>query len=190
MVFVEIDRNQESLNRITEIVADVERLSGKMDWEGHTLLSEEPIKLSDENFSSFLQLDPEKYLTADEWRSQKAEQEQQAEAQRLEAEAQDNSNKILEFLKPTNILEAGITDGKLHIRGARDIATLEIVNFGHGPDIMEQVGISESAIKLDHDKVRFAKLNQMLGELKALPIEEYVVIYNPAHKDILVTKVA
>jgi len=30
MVFVEIDRNQESLNRITEIVADVERWIGKV----------------------------------------------------------------------------------------------------------------------------------------------------------------
>jgi len=28
----------------------------------------------------------------------------------------------------------------------------------------------------------------MLGEMKALPIDEYIVIYNPAHRDILVTK--
>ena len=36
--------------------------------------------------------------------------------------------------------------------------------------------------------IAFAKLNAMLGEMKALPIDEYVVIYNPKHKDVLVTK--
>ena len=76
----------------------------------------------------------------------------------------------------------------LHIRGSRDIASLEIVNFGHGPDIMSEMGISESAIKQDYDKVAFAKLNAMLGEMRAMPIDEYVVIYNPAHKDILIAK--
>jgi len=76
----------------------------------------------------------------------------------------------------------------LHIRGSRDVASLEIVNFGHGPDVMSEMGISESAIKTDYDKVSFAKLNAMLGEMKALPINEYIVIYNPAHKDVLIAK--
>ena len=65
---------------------------------------------------------------------------------------------------------------------------MEIVNFGHGPDVMSEVGISESAIKQDFDKVAFSKFNAMLGEMRALPIDEYIVIYNPEHKDILVTK--
>ena len=75
-----------------------------------------------------------------------------------------------------------------YIKGSRDITSLQIVNFGHGPDIMEEVGISESAIKTDYDKISFAKLNAMLGEMKALPIDEYIVIYNPEHKDILIAK--
>ena len=49
----------------------------------------------------------------------------QQEEQKLEAEAQDNSNKILEFLRGSSLLEAGITDNKLHMRGSKDIATLE-----------------------------------------------------------------
>ena len=53
---------------------------------------------------------------------------------------------------------------------------------------MEEVGISESALKLDFDKVAMSKLNAMLGEMRAMPIDEYIVIYNPEHKDILVTK--
>ena len=98
------------------------------------------------------------------------------------------SNKILEFFKNSSILEAGIIDNKIHLRGSRDIATLEVINFGHGPDVMAEVGISESAIKLDYDKIAMAKLNAMLGEMRAMPIDEYIVVYNPAHKDILIAK--
>ena len=54
---------------------------------------------------------------------------------------------------------------------------------------MEQLGISQSAIKLDFDKVKLSKLNAMLGEVRAIPIDEYVIMYNPSHKDVLVTRV-
>lgn len=188
MVFVEMDRQQEVLNNIKSIVEEVERLSGKLNWEVSTTLSEEIIALDNEDLANYIQMDPENYMTKDEFVSQQEAVQQKAEEHRLEEEAKDNSNTILEFLKASNILEAGLNDGKLHLRGARDIATLEVINFGHGPDVMSEVGISESAIKLEHDKVAMAKLNAMLGEMKALPIDEYIVIYNPAHKDILVTK--
>ena len=122
--------------------------------------------------------------------AQKLEAEQQAEELRLEEEAKDNSSKILEFLKASSLLEAGITDNVLHLRGSRDIASLEIVNFGNSTSVMEEVGITESALKLDFDKVAMSKLNAMLGEMRAMPIDEYIVIYNPANTDILVTKVS
>ena len=188
MVFIEVDRNKDSLSNIKELVKEVERLSGKLDWNVSTTLSEDNLSLDGADLIRYIQLDPENYLTKDEFMAQQQEAEAQAEAKRLEEEAQDNSNKILEFLKPSNILEAGINDNKLHLRGSKDIATLEIVNFGHGPDVMSEVGISESAIKQDFDKVAFSKFNAMLGEMRALPIDEYIVIYNPEHKDILVTK--
>ncbi len=188
MVFVEMDRQEEVLNNIKSIVEEVERLSGKLNWEVSTILSEESIALDNDELIKYIQIDPENYMTKDEFVSQQEAVQQKEEEHRLEEEAKDNSNTILEFLKASNILEAGLNDGKLHLRGARDIATLEVINFGHGPDVMSEVGISESAIKLEHDKIAMAKLNSMLGEMKALPIDEYIVIYNPAHRDILVTK--
>ncbi len=188
MVFVEMDRQEEVLNNIKSIVEEVERLSGKLNWEVSTTLSEESIALDNDELIKYIQIDPENYMTKDEFVSQQEAVQQKEEEHRLEEEAKDNSNTILEFLKASNILEAGLNDGKLHLRGARDIATLEVINFGHGPDVMSEVGISESAIKLEHDKIAMAKLNAMLGEMKALPIDEYIVIYNPAHRDILVTK--
>lgn len=189
MVFLELDRKLDVFNDINSIVKEVERLSGKIDWQMSTLLGENNLEFNEENFNSFVQTDPDNYLSSEEWKTQKLEAEQQAEEKRLEEEAQDNSNRILEFFKPSNILEAGINNGKLHIRGSRDIATFEVVDFGNGNDIMEQLGINESAIKLDFDKVKLSKLNAMLGEVRAIPIDEYIVMYNPAHKDMLVTRI-
>ena len=145
-------------------------------------------ELNDILLSQFVQTNPDEYLTPTEWKEQQFESEQKAEQERLEEEANDNTNRILEFLKASSILEAGINDNRLHMRGSRDIASLEIVNFGNGTDVMAEVGISESAIKTDFDKVAISKLNAMLGEMRAMPIDEYIVIYNPTHTDILVTK--
>ncbi len=188
MVFVEMDRQDTVLANIKSIVEEVERLSGKLNWEVSTTLSEESIGLDDEELVKYIQTDPDNYMSKDEFVSQLEAVQQKEEENRLEEEAKDNSNNILEFLNASNILEAGLNNGKLHLRGARDVATLEVINFGHGPDVMNEVGISESAIKLEHNKVAMAKLNAMLGEMRALPIDEYIVIYNPAHRDILVTK--
>lgn len=189
MVFVEMDRNENSLNKIKELIKEVENISGELKWNVSTLLSEELIDLDDDGLTGFLQLDPENYLTADEWKAQQQEAEAQAEAKRLEEEAMDNSNKILEFLKNSSLLEAGINDGKLHMRGAKDIATLEIINFGPAKDVMSELGISEGAIKpLD---LNMRKFNTMLGEMNAISIDNYIVLFNSAMAgtdNILVTK--
>ena len=61
----------------------------------------------------------------------------------------------------------------------------EIVNFGNGKEVMEEIGISESAIKYDYEPVMLSKLNSMLGSVRALPINEYIVMFNNDTKDIL-----
>lgn len=129
MVFMEIDRNEKCMESVKALIEEVERLSGKLDWHVSTTLSENKIKLDDQSLMSFVQCDPENYLTKDEFMAQKLEAEQQAEEKRLEEESKDNSNRILEFFKPSNILEAGINDNVLHLRGSRDITSLQIVNF-------------------------------------------------------------
>ena len=185
MVFVEMDRNENSLDNIKSLVNEIENISGDLDWNISTLLSEKLIDLQSEELNKFVQLDPESYLSPDDWKAQKAEEAKQQETERLEAEAQDNSNKILEFLKGSSLLEAGINDNKLHMRGSKDIATLEIVDFGPAKDVMSDLGISESAVKEMNYSLR--KFNSMLGEMKAIPIAEYIVVFGN-NDDILVTK--
>tara|TARA_B100000900_G_scaffold408573_1_gene423037 strand:- start:7474 stop:8256 length:783 start_codon:yes stop_codon:yes gene_type:complete len=185
MVFVEMDRNEDSINNLKSLVKEIENLSDKLDWNISTLLSEDLINLESEELLSFVQLDPETYLSPDDWKAQRASEALQQEQEQLEAQAQDNSNKILEFLKGSSLLEAGINDNKIHMRGSKDIATLEIVNFGPAKEVMSELGISESAVKdMDYN---LRKFNSMLGEMKAIPISEYIVVFGN-NDDILVTK--
>ena len=97
-----------------------------------------------------------------------------------------NTNKILEFLRDSSLLEAGINDNKIVMRGSRDVAQLEIVNFGPAKDIMVEVGINESAIKPLDSTLRM--FNSMLGEMRAVPIDDYIVVFHPSQDNVLVTK--
>ena len=91
--------------------------------------------------------------------------------------------------QPSVFLGGGTTPhNKLHLRGSNDIFSAQIVNFGNGKQVMEEIGISESAIRYDYEPVMLSKLNSMLGNIKALPINEYIVMFDNVTKDILVTK--
>lgn len=188
MVFLEVDRKDGVLDAVKNIVKEVENLAGKLKWSVSTPLSEELIELTDESLNTYIQQQTGVFLSKNDFDQQQLEAKQVEEENKLEEEAQSNTGKILEFLQDSNLLEAGINDGKLVMRDRSNVAELEIINFGHGPDVMSSLGIAESAIKTDFDKTTFDKFNSMLGEMRAIPIDEYVIIYNPAHKNILITR--
>ncbi len=193
MVFVEMDRNDAVVEGIKSLVRDTERLAGKLAWEAKTYLNDDYLPLSEDEIYQYIITDPSKYVTREEFESTRAVEEAKRleEEQRLaeEAAAQDTSNNILNFLKDSNLLQAGINEGRLVLQDSRNVVTLEIVDFGIGNEVMSKYGINESAIKFDFDKVLFGKLKSMLGEMAALPIDQYVVIYNPTKQDnILITK--
>jgi hypothetical protein len=193
MVFVEMDRKEGVLEDIKTLIRDTERLAGKLAWEAKTYLNDDYLPLSEDEIYEYIITDPANYVTRDEFEAQRAarmeEEQRLAEEAAAEEAALDKSNQVLEFLRPTNLLQAGIADGKLHIQDSRNIITLEFVDFGAGEEVMNNLGIKESAIKSDFDRVLFGQLKGMLGEMAALPIDNYIVIYNPANQDnVLITK--
>lgn len=193
MIFVEIDRNEAALETIQSLLADTARVAGELQWKAKTYLNDEYLPLSEDEVYQYIITDPAKYTTREEFEARMAEESaaRAVEEQRIaeETAAQDRSNSILEFLKPTNLLRAGVADGKLHMQDKFGTVSLEVVNFGEGQEIMSELGINESAIKTDFDRTLFGKLKGMLGEMVALPIDQYVVIYNPNNQqNILVTK--
>lgn len=193
MVFVEMDRKEGVVENIKTLIRDAERLAGKIAWEAKTYLNDDYLPLSEDEIYEYIITDPANYVTRDEFETRRAaqieEQKRLEEEAAVEAAAMDKSNQVLEFLRPTNLLQAGIADGKLHIQDSRNIITLEFVDFGDGDEVMNNLGIKESAIKSDFDRVLFSQLKGMLGEMAALPIDNYIVIYNPAIQDnVLITK--
>mgnify|MGYP003351225414 FL=1 len=53
MVFVEMDRNESSLDNIKSLVKEIENVSGNLDWNISTLLSEELIDLESDELNKF-----------------------------------------------------------------------------------------------------------------------------------------
>jgi hypothetical protein len=193
MVFVEMDRKEGVVEDIKTLIRDTERLAGKLAWEARTYLNDDYLPLSENEIYEYIIADPANYVPREEFESQRAakiEEEQRLEAAAAaEAAALDNTNKILEFLRDSNLLQAGVNEGQLVLQDSRNVIALELVDFGPSSDVMLEHGIKESAIKFDFDKVLFGKLKGMLGEMAALPIDEYIVIYNPAKQDnILIAK--
>ena len=180
MVFVEIDRNENVLENIRNIVKDVENISGKLPWTGKTHLNDEYLPLFDEGISEFVITDPENYMTKEQFQQQKAEEQAVLDA-KVEAD-----NSIMEFLKSSNLLKASINNNTLEVEDKFNEAKLEVVGFGEAKDIMAEIGINESAIG-DMDST-LRQFNNMLGEMRAIPINEYIVIFHPSQSNVLITK--
>lgn len=178
MVFVEMDRTESLIDDLQEMLAEMENVSGKLDWQVKTPYIDEYISLAEAD--KYIQTDSDDYLTASEYKDKLA-----ADLEKANLESMQHEN-ILEFLQASNLLDAGINDNKVVMRGARDVAQLEIVNFGPAKDIMAEVGINESAIKPLDSTLR--QFNSMLGEMRALPIDDYIVIFHPSQDNVLVTK--
>ena len=197
MVFVEIERDDTLLKNITALAEEVERVAGKLNWQFKTPYLEE--YASFDEAEKYIQQDKDNYLTAADYKAKlegefnkvnddEPEEEEEGVPLIPQEEAVINTEDIMEFLHNTNLLDASVNEGILTMKDARGTLNLKLVSFGYGPDVMSELGIQESAIKADPDKFFFDKLSSMLGEMKALPIDNYVVVYDPSHKDVLIAK--
>lgn len=186
MVFIEMDRNENVLENIRSIIKDVENISGKLTWKGKTHIYDSYIPVFEDEIEKYIISDPDKYMTKEEW-EEKVAQEEEEEIERKAEEARlDVNNQIMEFMKKSQVLGLDINENQITFKDSKNHATLEIVNFGPAKDIMEEVGISESAIGQLDSRLRL--FNQMLGEMRAIPIDDYIVIFNPGQENVLVTK--
>jgi hypothetical protein len=186
MVFCELDRNQDSLNNIRSIVRDVENVAGELAWTASTHLTEEQFPLFGEELEKFVFLDPATYTDKESWEAAVAAEEQasiEEETRKLEEFVQP----INSFLQNSNLKNVEINEEMVTMFGHNDIATLKVIKFGQASEVMEEVGIANSAIKPLNSTLR--QFNSMLGEMRAVPIDDYIVLFHPLHEDILVTKI-
>ena len=129
MVFVEMDRKDGVVENIKTLIRDTERLAGKLAWEAKTYLNDDYLPLSEEEIYEYIITDPANYVTREEFESQRAakieEEKRLEETAAAEAAALDNTNKILEFLKDSNLLQAGVNEGRLVLQDSRNVIALE-----------------------------------------------------------------
>lgn len=186
MVFCELDRNDNCLENARSIVRDVENVSGQLPWTASTHLTEEQFPLFGEELNSYVFLTPDTYRDRESWEADVAAEEQtkiEEETRRL-AEFAEPINK---FLQDSNLKNVEINEEMVTMFGHTDIATLQVIKFGQANEVMEQVGIANSAIKPLNSTLR--QFNSMLGEMRAVPIDDYIVLFHPLHENILVTKI-
>jgi len=187
MVFLEFDRDDKLPGKLVELVNDVSNVAGKLSWVASTHLTDDYYPIGSEQLAEFLITDPDNYMTRDQWeemRSQKAEEARIAEEQAL---AESNSHKILEFLRDSDLREAGFSDqGYLTVMGNKGLAQFEVVSFGDADEALAEAGIGESPILESDYNTRV--FNEMLGQLNAVKIDEYIVVFNTNTKQALVGK--
>jgi len=188
MVFVELDRDGDLLKNVRAIVAEIERVSGKLRWVVKTPYTADLVPLADAE--RVVQQDSRTYISAEDFKDQ-IEAADLAVENSMNTENPENPDEenIMEFFKDSNLLDLRIEESIISMRDARHNTRLKIVSFGHGPDVLSTLGLSESAISLEFDKDEFIKLKGMLGEMSALPIDKYIVIYGPNSTNVLVTKI-
>ena len=188
MVFVEMDRNDELIDNIGKLLTDVENVTEDMIWEVKSYLMDDYQPWCEVKCDpGYIPQSPSAYVTKEVFDEGLQQMENARLEEELMREAEDNSSRILKFLEHSDLHEVGITDGVVHLRGRSDVASLSIVNFGESKAIMSELGISESAIG-DSTSWEHRRFNAMLGEMKAVPIREYLVLFHPALSEVLVTK--
>ena len=180
MTFVEMDRSDVLLDNLNDMLNEIENVAGKLKWHIKTPYMEDYSPIEDA--SKYIQLDSGDYLTASEY---KDKLEQELEKANLESA---HNESIMEFLQKSNLHNVQLENGVLTLKDARNSINLEVVGFGNGTEVMQDIGINENAINLDPDRTVYNGLKGMLGEMKAMPIDDLFVIYDPAHTNVLVTK--
>lgn len=173
-IFVELDRKEDVLETIIKMTGDVENVSGALKWEAKTNLMDNYEPLRSDEFKAVMITDPDNYKTREQFDNEKAE----------EAMIQQNDN-ILEFLNKSLLDNVVIEGDVITMTKGKDSAQLRIAEFGD-KEIMSDIGISESAIKPLDSVLR--QFNSMLGEMRAVPIDDYIVVFHPEQQQVLVTQ--
>jgi len=182
LVFVEFTREDEFLERLRELVRDIERVTGKLRWKATTHLTDEYFSLDNPEIEKYLITDPENYMTRKEF-----EQSQEPESTVDDgfAEAEDYSA-LEEFMSPSVAQKVEFSEGRMRIKHRGHSAELEVVGLG-SDELLVDLGINESAVSnADYSQRLF---DGMISPLKSVMIENYLVLFNPYNSEkMLVTK--
>lgn len=195
MVFVEFDRKPGIEQLLNQLLGEVERLCGKLPWEVRTHLMDDYLPVADPSLKQYIITMPANYMTRKEFdrmRREKAlEQRRQQRAARQQAKLDRASRQrnVYDLLRDSNLADVKLRGDRITLRDARDKVTLQLIDVGDGKELLDRHQIAHSALNSGYDYSLMKTLNSgMLGSLRTMPLNGYILIYDPQTTKSILTR--
>jgi hypothetical protein len=157
MVFVELDREDECIEKILAMLKEVNNIAGDFDWTARAHGQDDFVDINDDSLAELIKQGPQLQPTKEP----------------------AMNDQVQEFLYHSDLSEATITTGVVTLRRGRDTVKLDLVGFGGSNRMMNEHKLTKAAIDSNFDPSLIRQLNRMLGEMRAVAVSGKIVIYNP-----------
>lgn len=171
LVFVEMDRNPTFPNKFKSLLRDVENVTGDIDWEIKTYLSNGQSFASDDpELFNYLIVDPAAYVTKDKFMKESVE------------------NGLREFLKDSYVSHLQVNESTITLTSGNKVVTAELVDVGEYDQVVRRNLLSESAFRLGSRTTEAATLGSMLADCEITPIDSFICVSKRAGNSIMLLR--
>lgn len=159
LVFVEMSRDDTFPNKFQALLKDVENLTGEMDWQVKTYLSDDQIfAFNDPALFNWVIINPEEYVPKDEFKMKEIDEG------------------IVDFFNASLVSSLTIDgyDITLIHNGRKIVA--EVVDVGDYDTVIGRNFLSESAFGVGKNPYEANVLQSMLGNCQVLPLGKFLCV--------------
>lgn len=161
LVFVEMARNDTFPGKFKALLKDVTNLTGKIDWEITSYLSDERVfKYDDPELFDYVIIDPDAYVTKDEFKMT------------------EQTKNIEEFIQETLATNLTVEDDVVIIEGQRDSIVAEVIDIGDYDTVVGRNFLNESAFAVGNIPHEARMLQNVLGNCAVVPLGNFLCVGN------------
>jgi hypothetical protein len=172
MVFVEVNRSPDVVDQVKALVAEVERLSGRLAWKitvGHN----PTVRYRTSNWAEQVIATATKY--------------ESPEGVGLSAsrEADRIAERVKTFFQRSDLTGCQLDENVLTLTGRNGTVKLQFAGIGTNQGLLRQLGLTESAINQNFDPHLLKQLNIMLGSVRAEALDNHLILYREGSSIVL-----
>lgn len=158
VVFVELNRNREFPATFKELIKDITRVSGKMDWEISTYLGGDRVFTMGGNWESYVALTPETYVSVEDFVDT------------------DDSQVIKEFFDGALSTSVSVRGNLMSISQNGSKIVTEVVDIGDYDVLIEKHGLSGVGFDLSSVPYECRVLGGIMGGHSVVPIGAFIMV--------------
>jgi len=159
LVFVEMSRDDTFPNKFQALLKDVGNLTGKMDWEVKTYLTDDVVyKFNDPELYNNIMLNPEEYVSKDEYMKESRQRE------------------VKEFLKDSMLIYLNFDGNNVTMGTNSKKVIAEMVDIGDYDTVIGRNFLAESAFDLSSKTTEARAVEHILGNVEVLPIGKFLSV--------------